>query len=121
MKKLFVGLLGVICLIGCSSTSNSDNGIISYMEAKEKIINEGAILVDVRTYDEYNKQHIDGAVLLTLDTISDKTAGDVVTSKETPVIVYCQSGNRSGQAMKLLKDLGYTKVYDLGSIDNWEE
>lgn len=118
MKKLLIILLGVFCLVGCSS---SDDSTVSYLEAKEKIINEGAILVDVRTEEEYNTEHIDGAVLLTLDTINEESVASVIENKDTPIIVYCQSGNRSGQALDLLKDLGYSEVYDLGAISNWEE
>lgn len=121
MKKYFVVLLSLFLLVGCSSDKNNDNGLISYMDAKEKIINNGAILVDVRTEEEFNQRHIDGAVMLTLDTISDETASEVIDNKDTPVIVYCRSGNRSSQAVTLLNDLGYTDVYDLGSMDNWEE
>ena len=119
MKKLFILLLSVFLLAGCSS--DNDNGLISYMDAKEKIINEGAIMVDVRTEDEYNEKHIDGSVLLTLETIDDVSAANVIDSKDTPIIVYCRSGNRSSQALSKLEALGYTKVYDLGSIDNWKE
>lgn len=107
-------------LVGCSSTE-SNTEVISYIEAKEKIINEGAILVDVRTKDEYNTKHISGAVLLTLDTIDEETTADIVDNKDTPIIVYCQSGNRSSQAQSKLESLGYKNVYDLGSINNWEE
>lgn len=121
MKKYFIVLLSIFLLVGCSSDKNSDSGLISYMDAKEKIINNGAILIDVRTEEEFNQKHIDGAVLLTLDTISDDSASEVIDSKDTPVIVYCRSGNRSSQAVTLLSDLGYTNVYDLGSIDNWQE
>ena len=118
MKKLFVTLLGFFCLVGCS---NTDDNAVSYLEAKEKIINEGAILVDVRTEEEYNTKHIDGAILLTLDTINEENVINIIPSKDTPVILYCQSGNRSGQALDLLESLGYTNVYDLGAISNWEE
>lgn len=119
MKKFFILVLCFICFSGCSN--KEDDGLISYMEAKEKIINEGAILVDVRSLDEYNEEHIDGAVLLTLDTIDEETALGVIDSKDTPVIVYCRSGNRSSQALSKLEALGYSEVYDLGAISNWEE
>ena len=120
MKKLFILLLGAFLVSGCSNTKE-DNGLISYIEAKEKIINEGAIVVDVRTEAEYNENHIVGAVLLTLDNINEDTVSNVINSKDTPIIVYCRSGNRSSQALIKLEDLGYTQVYDLGAIDNWEE
>ena len=121
MKKIL--LLGLCCLFflgGCGS-DNSKEGLISYMKAKELIINEGAVLVDVRTEEEYNENHIDGALLLTLDTISEETATALITDKEAEIIVYCRSGKRSSEAKEKLESLGYTNVYDLGSIDNWEE
>ena len=119
MKKLLFVCLIVFCLAGCSN--NVDDSMVSYMEAKEKIINEGAILVDVRTKEEYDSNHIDGASLLTLDTINEESASKVIDNKNSVIIVYCKSGNRSSQALTILKNLGYTEVYDLGSINNWEE
>ena len=124
MKKLFFIVIILLCLIGCSKDNNgnnNDDNIVSYMEAKEMIINDGAILVDVRTEDEYNEEHIDGALLLSLDTITEESAVDVIDSKDSYIILYCQSGNRSHQALEKLEELGYTNVYDLGAISNWEE
>ena len=69
MKKLLVFFI-LFLLVGCNSDKNN-SGLISYMDAKEKIINEGAIVVDVRTEDEYNEKHIDGAILLPLDNINE--------------------------------------------------
>lgn len=120
MKKLFIVLFSIFLLVGCSKNNDTDN-LISYMEAKEKIINEGAIVVDVRTESEYNSKHIAEAVLLPLESINESTVAAVIVNKDTPIIVYCKSGNRSSQAVTKLKDLGYTDVYDLGSIDNWKE
>lgn len=121
MKKFVIILFCFICLTGCSDDNSNNNGMVSYMEAKEKIINEGAVLVDVRTEDEYNENHIDGSILLTLDTINEETVANTFDSKDDVIIVYCKSGNRSHQAYQKLNDLGYTEVYDLGSINNWEE
>ena len=115
MKKLFIFII-LFLLVGCSSNEDS-NGLISYMDAKEKIINEGAVLVDVRTEDEYNSNHIGGAINIPIDSISSA----VSLSKDNPIIVYCKSGNRSSQALEKLEALGYSNVYDLGSIDNWKE
>lgn len=119
MKKLVLIILGVFILTGCNN--NADSGLINYMDAKEKIINEEAILVDVRTEDEYNEEHIDGAVLLTLDNINEESVSDIAEDKNSVLIVYCRSGNRSSQAANLLEELGYTEVYDLGAMSNWEE
>ena len=117
MKKYLI-LLFTVILVGCSNNSNGTN--ISYMSAKEKIINNGAILVDVRTKEEYDDKHIDGATSIPLDSISDNV-NNVISDKNTEIIVYCKSGARSHEAMELLNSLGYKNVYDLGSIDNWKE
>lgn len=120
MKKILFVIICLVFIVGCSS-DKADDGLVTYMEAKEMIINEGAILIDVRTEQEYNEGHIGGAVLLTLDTINEKTAEEVIEGKNNTVILYCRSGNRSSQAMTLLNNLGYTNVYDLGAMSNWEE
>ena len=121
MKKIFLICLSLIfVLCGCGESSSKE-GLISYMKAKELIINEGAVLVDVRTEEEYNEKHIDGALLLTLDSITEETAVALINDKESDIIVYCKSGKRSSEAKEKLENLGYTHVYDLGSIDNWEE
>mgnify|MGYP005782752559 FL=1 len=123
MKRIFViSVIIIFCLCGCGTDSklNSD-GTIDYVYAKELMINENAILVDVRSEDEYNEGHIDGALLLPVDSINEDSASEVIESKDSTVIVYCRSGNRSSQALQILNDLGYENVYDLGAMSNWEE
>ena len=120
MKKIFVLLIIVLGLCGCSSDSLSENGIIGYEDAK-KLIDNGAVLVDVRSKEEYDVGHIEGAVLLPVDTIDKESASAVFISSKQTIIVYCRSGARSSEAYKKLTQLGYTEVYDLGSIDNWRE
>ena len=123
MKKLLIITLCVFLLSGCGEAKNTDSSdsSVNYMEAKEKIINDGAILLDVRTKEEYNEKHIDGASLLPLDKIDIDSISQIVSEKDTPIIVYCRSGNRSQQAREKLIALGYSKVYDLGAMSNWKE
>lgn len=121
MKKLFFAFLVCLFIIGCSSNNKEDDMLISYMDAKEMIINDGAILLDVRQEDEYNLNHINGALNVALSDINEDSIKDVASSKDNIIIVYCQSGNRSSQAVLKLNALGYNNVYDLGSINNWEE
>ena len=116
-KYLISIILLCFCFVGCSNNGNS--GTISYVKAKELIINNQAVLVDVRTIDEYNENHIDGAVNLPVDEISDNV-DNVIDSKNSYVIVYCKSGVRSHEAYEKLVGLGYKNVYDFGSIDNWK-
>ena len=75
---------------------------------------EGAILVDVRTPQEYREGHIPGSKNLPLQTI-DKVA-DLVENKDTALYVYCHSGARSRQAVSHLQYLGYSNVNNIGGI-----
>ncbi len=126
MKKIFFCcLLILFFLSGCDSkisgNSSLENGRVNYVQAKELIINNGAILVDVRTKEEYDEKHIDGAVLLPVDEIEDEKVKEIVNSKDDFIIVYCKSGVRSSEAASKLNDLGYNNVYNLGAMSNWKE
>jgi rhodanese-related sulfurtransferase len=77
-------------------------------------VGQGGQLVDVRTIEEYNDGHIDGAINLTLQDIE---AGQLPDSdKDKPLYLYCRSGNRSGQATVILKKAGFTNIIDLGAM-----
>ena len=73
-----------------------------------------AILLDVRTRDEYAVGHIEGSRNLPLDEI-DRVA-DVVENKDVPLYVHCRSGKRSAKAVAYLRGNGYKRVYDIGGI-----
>ncbi len=79
---------------------------------------EEFFFVDVRSPSEYSSKHIKGAQNIpvsNLKNVADATFKD----KENFIVVYCQSGSRSRQAANTLIKMGYTEVYDLGSINNW--
>lgn len=118
LKKSLIIILCFICFVGCASNKESS---INYVQAKEKIINEGAILLDVRSTSEYNEEHIGEAVNIPVDEITENSVKSLVNSVDDVIIVYCQNGIRSAEAMKKLNDLGYTRVYDLGAMSNWKE
>ena len=74
----------------------------------------GAVLLDVRTPEEYRSGHIPGSKNIPLQAI-DKVAS-VAENKDTALYVYCQSGARSRQAAGMLKQMGYTNVNNIGGI-----
>ena len=74
----------------------------------------GAILLDVRTPQEYREGHIPGSQNVPLQTI-DKV-GAVAENKDTPLYVYCHSGARSRQAVQRLVQMGYCNVTNIGGI-----
>lgn len=88
-------------------------------EALERLENEqGIILLDVRTPAEYAEGHIPGSLLIPLQTLEEQ-ASLQLTDRDTPIFVYCRSGQRSLEAAKILVEQGYTQVYDLGGIIDW--
>ena len=74
----------------------------------------GAILLDVRTPQEYREGHIPGSQNIPLQTV-DKV-GAVAENKDTPLYVYCHSGGRSRQAVQRLVQMGYRNVNNIGGI-----
>ncbi len=109
MKKLFL-LLVILLLTACGTKY----GVINANEAKE-LIDNGAILIDVRTIEEYTKDHIDGAQNIPLSDI-----GNIDYDYNDTIVLYCATGIRSAEAAKILTDKGYTKVYSLdGGLINW--
>ena len=93
---------------------------ISFAEAKEILDNDAnAVLLDVREEAEYITGHAVDAVLLPLRERDAASASEVIPSQDTSVLVYCRSGRRSREAALILAELGYTEVYDIGSLIGW--
>ena len=78
----------------------------------------GAVLLDVRTPEEYRQGHIPGSVNIPLDSI--RRAANKVPSKQTPLFVYCRSGSRSSQAVQALRQMGYARVKNIGGISRYK-
>ncbi len=78
----------------------------------DSILKEGAILVDVRSPQEYEEGHMEGAILLPEYDIKKK-AIDLLPDKNMEIVVYCSSGTRSKKAQEELQEMGYTNVYNL--------
>ena len=77
----------------------------------------GAVLLDVRTVEEYRDGHIPGSRNLSLQAIG--ALPGMIENRETPLFVYCQSGARSSQAVSLLRQMGYTNVQNIGGIASY--
>ena len=121
MKRILPLLISLLLLLtGCGG--NSADGSyqqITQEEAKEMMDSQEVIILDVREQDEYDSGHISGAVLLPVGTIDENTAAEVIPEKDSTVLVYCRSGNRSKTASSTLADLGYTNIYEFGGINTW--
>jgi rhodanese-related sulfurtransferase len=129
MKKIMIAaavlVILVLVLTGCSNNKEEEDMNvktqyvkISPVEAKEIMDSEEAIVLDVRTKQEYDQGHIEGSVLLPVDEISAH-AEEVLKDKNAKILVYCRSGNRSATAAKTLIEMGYENVLDFGGIIDW--
>ena len=85
-----------------------NKGVMEYRDTN------GAVLLDVRTPQEYREGHIPGSKNVPLQRLDQVKA--VAGNKETALFVYCYSGSRSRQAVSMLQRMGYTNVNNIGGI-----
>lgn len=123
-----VTLATVLVGAGCGSSSDTDDtaatGAVRVVEpgAALELLGDGSdrVLIDVRTPEEYDEAHLDGALLIDFYR-DDFEAAISELDRDQPYVIYCRSGNRSGQARELMADLGFTDVADIGGgIVAWE-
>lgn len=89
---------------------------ITYEELLKKV-REGAVLIDVRTKQEFLENHLERAILIPYYEIARKIE-NIIPDKERNIILYCQNGGRSMRAYEILKKLGYSNLYNLkGGIE----
>lgn len=112
MKNKILGL--IVCALLMTACGENSYKTITENEAMP-LIQNNAVIIDVRTLDEYNTGHIKDAINIPVDNISS-----ITYDKDTVIILYCASGMRSANAAKILIDSGYTNVYNLdGGLINW--
>jgi rhodanese-related sulfurtransferase len=89
---------------------------VSGHEARE-LVEGGAVLIDVRTPQEFAAGHIEGAKNIPVQELEQRL--DDVGARDGSVVVYCRSGARSKRAARILEGAGFTDVYDLGPKTAW--
>ncbi|SJM90963.1 Rhodanese-like protein (modular protein) [Crenothrix polyspora] len=138
MNKLIVGILSLVAATAqAQNTSNNPvlalnqqqndsilenkTDSVSPQEAATLFSEKKAVIVDVREDDEWNQQHIPGAIHIPLGQLLGRLT-ELEQYKNTPIITQCQKGGRSQQALTVLKSLKFSKVYNLeGGIDAWNK
>jgi rhodanese domain protein len=137
IKKIaLMAIVGLISVLGisCGRTMNSkqvsvdskevknekkaEYKKITSDEAKNIMLTEKPIVVDVRSLEEYNEGHIPNAISIPLETIENE-AETKLKNKDDLILVYCRSGRRSREAALRLIEKGYTNVIDFGGIQDW--
>ena len=123
MKKIVLLIFTMLLLTACGQqnevTQEAVYMNITAQEAKELMdTQEGYIILDTRTQEEYDQGHIPGAILIPYDEVLEKAEG-ILTDKNQLILVYCRSGRRSKIAADDLVKLGYTNIREFGGIIDW--
>ncbi len=123
MKKLILLLLAVMLLTACGQDKENDREAVYVNITAEKAkqimdSEEGYIILDVRTQEEYDQGRIPGAILIP-NTEIEAQAEEILTDKDQLILVYCRSGRRSKLAAEALVELGYTNIKEFGGIIDW--
>ncbi len=95
----------LLALSGCTDASVATSAV-----------SETTVVLDVRTPEEYAAGHLDGARLLDLNS-GEFAAALPQLIPDVEYLVYCRSGSRSGQAVDMMKDAGFTSASNLGSVE----
>ena len=92
------------------STRSCENNIS--MEKLKDMEDRAYIIIDVRSPQEYREGHIENAILIPEYELKNRAKKEL-KDLERPIIVYCSTGHRSKRAQKILKQMGYTEIYNL--------
>ena len=115
MRRLFLSIL--LAVVVCSAAVAVDYTNVSLPQAKALLDKGGVFLLDVRTPQEYQQAHLQGAVLIPIDQI-EKRLGEIPRSRA--ILVYCAVGSRSNAVAGFLAEKGYREVYNMSDgIVGW--
>ena len=106
-----------------SAASTSSITRVTTAEVEELIADPtiNLIILDVRKTADYENGHIPDAISFPLTDITEESAAAVIPTKESPIAVYCRSGKKTKKAEKVLLELGYSQIYEIGGIaTNWD-
>jgi len=124
LNRTLAGLALVVLLLVTACSSGSDTATIELVSPDEaaQVIDDdptGLVVLDIRTPEEFNEARLANAINVDYydADFADQLDG---LDKNDPYVMYCRSGNRSSDAVKTMKDLGFVEVYEIdGGIVNW--
>ena len=120
MKIIAMMILIIMPVNSCSKEIESVNYQTINAEEAKAIIDteEDIVILDVRTKTEFDAGYIPNAMLIPDAELKEEVEMRI-PDKDTKILIYCRSGNRSAKSAKLLVEMGYTNVFDFGGIINW--
>jgi len=102
---------------GCSCDNPAPSPVSKKDQQPAELSMDGVLLLDVRSADEYASGHLQGALNIPHDRISDEIAA-AVPDKSQRVILYCRSGRRADTALRTMQTMGYEDVVNFGGLDD---
>lgn len=130
LKMWIVAIAALLILLfigGCSlrgQVLDGDGMVNSYKQISQEEAaqmmeeDDGHVIVDVRTQEEYDEGHIPGAICIPNEEITD-TKPEILPDVDQVILIYCRSGRRSKEAAEKLFNMGYTHIYEFGGIIDW--
>ena len=118
--KIIIAIL-TFSLFSCQGEKSDKVELVNATTFNEKINQPNVQLIDIRTPQEFNEQHIGDATNIDWNgaDFEQKVAN---LDKSEPVYIYCKSGGRSAKAAAKLEEMGFTKIYELdGGIGSWND
>lgn len=116
-----LGLSTLIAACGSSAPQSQASQAVGKRKVAgaeaQRLVKAGALLLDVRTVEEYRSGHLPDALNIPVAELAGRMGE--LSAKERPVVVYCQSGRRSANAASMLAQAGYVSVNDLGPMSAW--
>lgn len=116
-KTAYIILAAAVILLGGAALTDRGSAEpterLTYTQVRSEV-EDGAVFYDVRTPEEYASGHFAATENWSLQQMEAGQLPEV--EKNTKIYLHCQSGNRSAQAAKILREAGYTQVIDLGGV-----
>ncbi|TGN17085.1 rhodanese-like domain-containing protein [Leptospira idonii] len=109
-------IAAVIIIAACLVFYKLRSSLATDIPKIKQKLDEGALVVDVRTVSEFEMGHYPGAINIPVDQVGKRL--DEFGSKEKPVVVYCASGGRSASAKSYLNSMGYQDVTNAGGLSD---
>ena len=109
---MFRKILQILALVTLVGTLSACSGT----ESANTVNPEGAVIIDVRTPQEFSSGHLVGSVNIDINA-ADFEENIIALDPTAKYLICCRSGNRSAQAIERMRGLGFTNMVDLGSIE----
>ena len=120
LKPVFIALAAIIAIIACEQRKSVNSPVLTPSEfEKTSSKTADAVIIDVCSPAEFNRAHLKNAVNINFNG-PDFEGHISQLEKNKPYFVYCYVGQRSANAAKLMREMGFTKVYELeGGLKRW--